>query len=1186
MHNSFFKQNISEKIWNDNYKWETDNKVEDTFRRVAKYVASLEKDSSYWEEKFYDILSQNKLVPGGRVLANAGTMLKETSMINCFVSSFKKNDCGVDSLKSIYEELSRQAQILKSEGGYGFCLNALRPRGSYINGVGISSPGAVEFLDLWDASSRVITSGSGIESKKGKKKARKGAMMVTLADCHPSIEEFVVVKRQPGKLEKFNMSVLITDRFMKAVKNNEKWDLIFPDVKFEKYDAEWDGNFTDWVSKGYPVVVHKTYDNAGELWDLIMKSTYNYAEPGVIFIDRVNSLNNLYYCEIIDATNPCVAGGTYVQTPNGVVKVEDVKVGDIVSTLHPKGYEPVKEIEVHKKEKVFKVSFSDGGYQIVTPAHIYHTVPKNKCTKFVDKKRLDQLSVGDSVIVNPVIIEGRLDIDSIEYKKALFCGILLGDGYYTEKVLDIQNNLKIATNQDDEEYNNNIISLIDDLGYEVSTIDTNKRSKTMSIVLKNGREIISDLKLLPKYSYEKEIPDFYLNDVNKIAGVINGLLATDGNVNLKSNHPQVRFCTSSYNMALQIKRLLSCLGCHAFLISRNDKGGIIDGREIIRKHENYNIIVSGSSLKNLSKFICNNIHSDKKDKIKFLMYNSNLSGNYLKTAITNIEEYGYAKVYDLYCEESDTWITDGYVQQGCGEQPLSAYGSCNLSTVNLVSYYNNGNFDFKSFKDDLKTILRFQDNIIDLTNYPLPEIKEKALVTRRVGTGIMGLGSLFYLLNIKYGNNKQCIDFVNKLMSTMANTLYQESAILSKEKGCFTYFDRDKYLSSNFIERLDSDTIALINEHGMRNSHLLTVAPNGNTGIFSNNVSGGIEPVFNKSFIRTVTLDVYPKNLPKPNNINWVEKTYEGCNDWKFVKEGRDNLLTTDFEGVKYKIDENRGLTYEEFVCDYAVNELGLDSVEEDWAVTTQSLGVDDHLSVFNSIAYWVDSAVSKTINIPYDYPFEEFKNVYMDAYNTGNIKGCTTYRDGTLKTVLKSSESKKIEAKDVNRKSPKRPKDLKADIHRISVKGEKWVVFVGLLDEKPYEVFAGKFSDVETLNGYDSCVIRKKAKGVYSVIIGDSVIVDNLAIVFKNETYEAITRLISMTLRHGVSDDIQWIIEQLNKAPSSIVDFEKSIGRALKKYIKEGIDSNETCPECGLQLVYKEGCKGCINGCVVKCGG
>lgn len=182
----------------------------------------------------------------------------------------------------------------------------LRPRGTIINGIGAQTPGAVAFMELFDKSSSLITQGSGVQKKhvKAKEKIRKGAMMAILECWHPDIIEFIQAKQIQNRLTKFNISVGITDDFMLAVEEDLNWDLIFPDTTFEKYDTEWDGDIKNWKSKMYPTIVYKTM-KARELWDIIMKATYNRNEPGIFFIDVANRLNNLHYCEKIVATNPC-----------------------------------------------------------------------------------------------------------------------------------------------------------------------------------------------------------------------------------------------------------------------------------------------------------------------------------------------------------------------------------------------------------------------------------------------------------------------------------------------------------------------------------------------------------------------------------------------------------------------------------------------------------------------------------------------------------------------------------------------------------------------------------------------------------------------------------------------------------------------------------------------------------------
>lgn len=324
---TIFQDSFSEEVWRTTYKHHTDNTIDDTFRRVANAIASVEKTPELqqeWSEKFYDMLSDFKVTTGGRIYSNAGTDFTATTLANCFVGP--NNTKNIDSLSGILERLTWQSKTLASEGGWGENFSYIRPRGAFIKGIGVDTPGAVKFMELFDKSSEIVTSGSGKtkSNSKAKGKIRKGAMMGVIDDWHPDVVEFITAKQQHGRLTKFNISVNFSDEFMdrlnkiKYYEDNkhrmtdsgrniaalDKWDLVFPDTEHPAYNSEWNGVLKDWKAKGYPVVVYDTVSVRG-LWNLVMESTYNRAEPGVLFLDRANHFNPFAYGENIKATNPC-----------------------------------------------------------------------------------------------------------------------------------------------------------------------------------------------------------------------------------------------------------------------------------------------------------------------------------------------------------------------------------------------------------------------------------------------------------------------------------------------------------------------------------------------------------------------------------------------------------------------------------------------------------------------------------------------------------------------------------------------------------------------------------------------------------------------------------------------------------------------------------------------------------------
>ena len=341
-----FEDSFSEEVWTSTYKDHNDETINDTIYRIAAATASMEATEELareWTFKFYDLLSNFKATAGGRIYANAGTEWKGTTLMNCYVSP--RGDKDIDSLDGILTDLRNQAYTLKSEGGWGENFSYIRPRGAFIHGIGVETPGAVKYMELFDKSSEIITSGSGKKStnKKAKGKIRKGAMMGVLDVWHPDIIEFITAKQQPGRLTKFNVSVNCTDEFMKKVikvlqlqqakapqeeiDEADKWDLRFPETTFKAYKKEWDGNLKAWEDKSYPVMIFQTI-SATWLWNLIMESTYNRAEPGVLFMDRANYFGPLSYLETISATNPC---GEQTLAPAGVCNLGSLNLTQFIN---------------------------------------------------------------------------------------------------------------------------------------------------------------------------------------------------------------------------------------------------------------------------------------------------------------------------------------------------------------------------------------------------------------------------------------------------------------------------------------------------------------------------------------------------------------------------------------------------------------------------------------------------------------------------------------------------------------------------------------------------------------------------------------------------------------------------------------------------------------------------------------
>lgn len=528
-----------------------------------------------------------------------------------------------------------------------------------------------------------------------------------------------------------------------------------------------------------------------------------------------------------------------------------------------------------------------------------------------------------------------------------------------------------------------------------------------------------------------------------------------------------------------------------------------------------------------------------------------------------------------YCE---------YIQQTnpCGEQILPIGGVCLLGSINLVHFIDAENKDWKydELKDIIQKAVRFMDNVNDKTNVPLDSQVENLKDKRRIGLGILGYGSALLMARVEYGS-KEALDMTNRLMEFVTNETYSASVDLAIEKGPFPLFDKSKYMSGEFIKKLSPELQKRIEKYGIRNSHGTSIQPTGNSSCYANLVSGGLEPLFMHGYYRTSIQPVAPEGLSVPRNIDWSDKKFEcdGDTKWKWVKEGDENLLATSFSGKTWKYDRNRGLLKEEWIEDFGVSylkEKGLWDENAPWATCTMGLGVDAHVDTMSIFAQWVDSAISKTINLPNDYKYEDFKDVYKKAWAKG-VKGFTTYRAGTMTSVLSESSSlnNTDNAKIQKTEAPERPRDLPCDVHHIKVKGSEYFVIVGLLEGEPYEVFAGKNGFIDKKVKEGTITKLNRPKGVYKASLEDGLELSPVNATCSEEE-DALTRMTSTALRHGA--DIHMIVQQLEKVKGDMHSFAKSMARALKKYIPDGVKEDGECPECNGNecLIRQEGCISC----------
>jgi ribonucleoside-diphosphate reductase alpha chain len=493
----------------------------------------------------------------------------------------------------------------------------------------------------------------------------------------------------------------------------------------------------------------------------------------------------------------------------------------------------------------------------------------------------------------------------------------------------------------------------------------------------------------------------------------------------------------------------------------------------------------------------------------------------------------------------------------CGELVMPAYSLCCLSSINLAMFVTDpftdrAAFDFAAFDKTVAIGVRFLDDVLDATAYPLEKIKTFSRQWRRIGLGFTGLGDVFAMLGMKYGDAGS-LDMAERIARALRDNSYSASSDLALEKGAFPAFDAEKYLDANFVKTLPESLRDKIRAQGMRNVQLNTIAPTGTTSLsMGQNCSSGIEPIFALSFRRTIRTGVGDET-----------KTEEVSDyAWKMWNE---------LENAKAGLAGRAAADGKRATPPFFVTTVDIDPYKS-----------IDMQAVFQK---YVDHSISKTLNLPPATSFDEYKNLFMYGYDKG-LKGFTTFNpDGSMKGILEYTEKKEQGIK--RRVAPPRPKDLPCDIHRIKAGDKSFLVITGILDGSLYEIFviddSEKRIDLATTK---KPIVRKVEKGRYDIVFvngSEETKLENFTRTFDSPD-SALARFISMALRHGTP--LQFIVSQLQK-DTNFADVERSIARVLKSYIRDGeevITSDGKCPECGADLSFRDGCITCFNCGYSKC--
>lgn len=808
-----------------------------------------------------------------------------------------------DSLKGIMDSLKEAAVTMQQGGGIGYDFSTLRPKGAPVKGVESFSSGPLTFMDVWDSMCKTIMSAG----------SRRGAMMATMRCDHPDILEFVHAKQDPLRLRNFNVSVLVTDKFMKAVENDDDWVLHHKIAPKEPVALPMGATMID---------DHHIYEiiKARSLWNTILQSTYDYAEPGVIFIDRINTENNLWFEETIAATNPCVSFNTTILTDKGHEKI-GLLVGKTVNVWNGFEYSRVVPKQTGTNQNMVTIGLSDGSELRCTTAH-----------KFIlengSRVQADQLSIGTKLEKSEwPTIDGSSKYNIDMYGQGFFSG----DGWIKK------------------ETGGQYISLYADKK-NIPHNWNEKSRKTYNIVGGYSGTNLTETKDYLYFGKDAFMPKLWIPfkcSIEDKRSWLAGLIDSDG-CSVKGN---IQITSKEYSFLSDVKKLINTMGSNGTLSPMKDcwRLSIPASYACEMKLKTHRVVFKTSQRK----------------AIRFLK-------------VVSVEPSGIEEEVFCFTEDKNhSGIFNGVYTAQCGEQPLPPYGACLLGSVNLAKHVSNpfteqASVDLKELEKSVRTGIRLLDSVVETSLFPLDAQKYEARFKRRQGLGITGLADMLFMTGHRYGSRKS-LNVTEEIMQYIALWAYTESIKMAQEMGpapCLESLEaRKQFIQSGFMKRMPEFIKNSILKHGIRNSHLLSVAPTGTISMYAGNVSSGGEPIFAPEYTRKVT------------------------NDDGTIREEK----VFDYAVLKFHEHFNNHQPFDENAKNKWWNQ---------YMATAQDLGPADHINMQATLQKWVDSSISKTVNLPENISFDDFREVYNHAYET-NCKGCTTYRPNKVTGSVLSVETK-----------------------------------------------------------------------------------------------------------------------------------------------------------------------------------
>lgn len=1160
----YFKgDELASKVWLDKYalRDSNNNVLEESPQqmhiRMAKEFARIEAKyggkRALTEDKILKYFNNFKyIIPGGSVMAVLGSSMIG-SLSNCFVIGQPE-----DSYSGIMKLREEQAHLMKRRAGVGKDLSTLRPSGATVKNAAKTSTGAASFMDVDSALTQEVA-----------QRGRRGALMLTLDVRHPDIEDFIKKKQDLSKVTGANISVKVTDDFMKAVLNDEDYILRWP-LDQEKEINEWivqsniqakSAPYNCLVEKHHKDNVRKTVTHvylkkvrAKELWNLLIHCAWNTAEPGIMFSDKHIrfSPDGAYPQYRGVSTNPCFRGDMKLLTSTGYRTFEELCDKPALLLVDRNGKTVPGKVWCSGIKQTIQLTLSNRKKIVCTPDHKFLSTTGEVLAKDSKGKRILAFSPfrDASTYLNSMV-------------KA---GFIQGDGNLTRLKSPIHKGLEVNIGKKDED----IAALF---GIEYNPII---RKYYITDIVPKLKALQMSCQVLPKRSLPETYEDWTF--LAK-ASFLRGLWSANGSV-IKSDRIALKTTCKELALALQAS-LLEDFNMDSYITTNKCKQ-VTFKNGIYTCKESYDLNIS--RFESILQF-AKEIGFVQKYKFEALLNLLELRS----PKVRKIESSDVCKVYDFQLDSPDHWgVVEGVIAHNCGEIFMQPYDSCRLIHLNLTSCVQNpftteAKLDLEKLREIAAAAIRLGDDLVDLEIEAIDKIlahissspgdntrelqlwlkiKENGLSSRRCGVGFTGLADTLAMLNT--GFTPEGLSVVETIMSTIFEAELIEDIHLAEERGPFKGWDSNVENPDNegndwykMVAEKYPELFSMMENSGRRNVSFSTVAPTGTVSILAQ-TSSGIEPVFALYYTRR-------KKCSEEETPDFVDQNGEKFKEFKVFHQG---FLDWYIKATQCEHCPEVAIAALQRASSDELQKIAKESPY--YGNTASEIDWKTRLKMQSIVQMYTTHSISSTLNLLTSTTEKQIDEIYKTAWEM-NLKGVTVYRDGCRSGVLVTDTKPKTIFE--THSAPKRPKILDAELHVVKVKKIKYAVIIGLLEGKPYETFAFELGEGNFLPQHGKII--KVKRGCYNFVGDSDLIIESIHLANDKIEERASSIYISMLLRHGAP--IEYVIATAKKVNENIASFTSAVCRVLMKYCTKNIEE-ETCPECGAKLLREAGCKKCNN--------